>query len=97
MTSTALNPPRYRRQKGGRSKPDRAFVEWHGQRIYLGSHGAPESHAAYDRIVSEWRAANGTLPVDADQITVAELAARFVRRTIGLAVRTRRLPCTRRK
>ncbi len=80
---TELRQPKYRRQKGARGKPDRAFVEWHGQRIYLGAHGSPKSRAAYGRIISEWRAAGGTLPVDAEQITVAELAVRFWRHAKG--------------
>ena len=80
---TESRPPKYRRQKGARGKPDRAFVEWHGQRIYLGVHGTAASRAAYGRIISEWKAAGGTLPVDADQITVAELTARFWRHAKG--------------
>ena len=70
------NPPKYRRQKR-RSGDDSAFAEIAGQRVYLGSYGSPESHERYGRLIAEWRANGGLAPVQADDLTVLELTARF--------------------
>lgn len=73
--SKSIRTPSYRRQK---SKPhDRAFVELNGQRRYLGRHGTRESKEAFHRLVFEWTAAGGQLPVNREELTVVELIARF--------------------
>ena len=34
----------------------RAVVRLNGRDIYLGKHGTPESHAEYERVISQWLA-----------------------------------------
>jgi hypothetical protein len=62
----------------------RAVVTLGGRDHYLGTHGSRESHALYDRLVSEWLAggrSNGAATVsgDAPGITVVEVIAAFWR------------------
>lgn len=66
--------PSYRlhRQSG------QAIVTLDGRDILLGAHGSAESVAAYDRYIAEWLA-NGRRLAVADELTVAELIARFWR------------------
>ncbi len=68
--------PSYRKQRERNGK-DRAFVEIGGVRRYLGPYGSAESREAYARAIAEWTSGGGHLPVEAQQITVAELAARY--------------------
>lgn len=69
--------PKYRRQKRT-TGPDLAFVEIHGQRIYLGAHGTPESRARYRRALAESKATGGHAPLVLEDLTVTELLARFL-------------------
>lgn len=74
--SASTRTPKYRRQKGKHG--DRAFVELGGARCYLGAYGTPESRVAYGRAIAEWVANDGTLPVSLGEITIVEVAARFM-------------------
>jgi integrase len=68
--------PKYRRQRRS-GRPDLAFVELSGTRLYLGEHGTEESKREYRRLVAEF-VTHGFIPPDGvDQITVVELLARF--------------------
>lgn len=69
------HPPAYRKQAG--KNGDRAFVELGGVRRYLGQYGSPESRETYGRLIAEWQACGGELPVPPDQITITELGARY--------------------
>ena len=68
--------PKYRRQKRKRCA-DQAFVELNGHRHYLGLWASPESEEKYRRLVSEWLAGGGELPVAKHHITVSELIWRY--------------------
>lgn len=46
------NPPAYSQHKAS----GRAVTRIDGHDHYLGPYGSPESHAAYERLISEWRA-----------------------------------------
>jgi hypothetical protein len=46
------NPPAYSQHKAS----GRAVTRIEGRDHYLGPYGSPESHAAYERLISEWRA-----------------------------------------
>ncbi len=69
--------PGYRKQK--RSTGDLAFVELSGVRHYLGPYGSDQSRREYHRLAAEWEANDRELSVPADEITVVELAARFLK------------------
>jgi integrase len=73
--------PRYRRHRSGQAR-----VTIDGKDIYLGRHGTPESHAAYDRVIQEWlargRQSVGNLKIVEGEepevpITVIELLAAY--------------------
>lgn len=67
--------PSYRKQKtnGG----DRAFVELGGIRRYLGEYDSPVSRARYGTLIAEWESSGGHIAVQASEITIIELTARF--------------------
>lgn len=67
-----MKPPSYRLQK-----PNRAFVEFDGERIYLGRFGSPESKARYHQKLAEWNANGGRLPIPQSDITTVELCLLF--------------------
>lgn len=56
----------------------RGFVRIEGRMIYLGEYGSPECQREYLRILSEWAANGYRLPVDADDVYVAELLDRYL-------------------
>lgn len=68
--------PKYRKQrrKGG----DLAFVELNGAKHYLGHFGSNESRGRHRRLLAEWAAGGGHLPVEPEKITIYELRARFL-------------------
>ena len=68
--------PKYRRQKRA-DKPDLAFLELRGQRLYLGEYDSDKSRAEYRRLIAEWAGAGGSLPVPQDDISVSEVVIRF--------------------
>ncbi len=68
--------PKYRRQRR-QGKPDLAFIEVGGQRLYLGEYGTEVSRAEYTRLVAELAAAGGSLTVARSGTTVVEVVARF--------------------
>jgi len=76
-TRPALRQPKYRRQVRA-SGSAIAFVEIGGRRHYLGAHNSPESLQAYHRLLAEAAAHGGLVPVPPEQITVYEVAQRFV-------------------
>ena len=55
------------------------FVELRGHRHYLGRYDKPETLEAYHRLIAEWLANGRELPVEPDDLTVAELMVRFWR------------------
>lgn len=71
MTSSPT--PKYRRHKS--RKRDRAFVEINGQRKYLGRYNTPESKERYHRLLAEWQANHGQLPVKPIEMSITELIA----------------------
>ena len=77
MTISKIAPPKYRRQRRT-GRLDLAFVEVHRHRTYLGEWNSPASLCAYRRILSEFEANGGALPVDKLDLTLAELCDRFV-------------------
>lgn len=74
--SKSKRTPQYRRQKR-KGRPDLAFVEFAGQRMYIGEFGTVESRANYVRIIREWEIGGGHAPVPSNQITVTEVLAAF--------------------
>jgi len=72
----AVVPP-LRCQKRPTGRHD-AFVILDGKRIYVGPYGAPETEQAYHRMVAEYLANGSRLPVAANDITVAEVAERYL-------------------
>jgi len=77
--------PKYRCQKSGSTL--RAFVELGGVRHYLGVYGTPDSKQEYHRLLSEWSASGGHLPVEKTKLTLVELVARFWMYAKGYYVR----------
>jgi integrase len=67
---------KYRKQK--RSSGDLAFVVLNNVRHYLGRYGSNESRQAYHRLLAQWSSNAQQLPVSASEITIVELAARFL-------------------
>jgi len=65
--------PSYRHHKAS----GQAFVEFDGRRIYLGKHGSKKSREEYHRLIAEWLANDQQLPVPPEELTVAELLARY--------------------
>ena len=53
------------------------FVELNGRRVYLGKYSLPETQQKYHRVVAEWMTNGRRMPGDSNDITIAELAARF--------------------
>lgn len=70
--------PTYRRLKE-KGRPDRAFVELNGRRIYLGKYGTEESKRKFFRVLAEWTANGRQLTVGQTELTIVELIARFWR------------------
>ena len=70
--------PTYRRLRD-KGRPDRAFVELSGRRIYLGEYGSEESRREYHRVLAEWAANRRQVVVEPEETTIVELAARFMR------------------
>ena len=75
-SSRSPKTPGYRRLRR-KTGNDLAFVEINGKRLYLGRYDAPESRADYHRLVAEWQAGGGRLPVAKGEITVLELILQF--------------------
>lgn len=73
--SKTLRTPSYRLHKPSR----RAVVTVDGRDVYLGDWNTTKSRREYKRVVAEWMAAGGTLPKPANDLTIAELCAAFMR------------------
>ncbi|MBN1435684.1 MAG: tyrosine-type recombinase/integrase [Sedimentisphaerales bacterium] len=56
-----------------------AFVQIDCQRIMLGRYDSDESRKKYQRLIAEWAAAGGMLPVEPGGATLCELIAQFYR------------------
>ena len=61
----------------------RAVVRLNGRDFYLGKHGTPESHANYNRVVSEWTSNFRQLPCNdgdpnASALTICEIALPYL-------------------
>ncbi|MDP6635438.1 MAG: recombinase XerD, partial [Phycisphaerae bacterium] len=52
-------------------------VRLNGRFIYLGRYDAPETRQKYHQLIAEWLANGRQLPQPAEEITVAELVARY--------------------
>ena len=76
--------PSYRRQKRS-NRPDQAFVVLNGERHYLpGEYDSPESWERYHALLAEWTASGGQAPpLPADELSIAQLMARFLRHAKG--------------
>lgn len=72
----ATPTPKYRCQR--RPSGDLAFVELNGVRHYLGAYDSPKSRQDYHRLLAEWVAGSRQIPVALEEITIIELAARFL-------------------
>ena len=77
--------PKYRCQKS--PSGSRAFVELNGVRHYLGEYDTDESNQKYHTLLAEWTAGRKNLKVDQNEITVVELAARFLEYAKGYYVK----------
>jgi integrase len=75
MSIATLRIPSYRRHKAS----GQAVVTLGGRDIYLGKFNSAASRREYNRLIAEWTAHAGTLPHQANDLTVAELAAAFLR------------------
>jgi hypothetical protein len=58
-------------------------VRLNGRDIYLGKHGTPESHANYNRVISEWTSNFRQLPGKQDgprasALTICEIALSYL-------------------
>ena len=82
MTAKKTGPPRTPSLRLHKLS-GRGFVEFKGQRIYLGPYGAPETSAAYHKLIAEWAAHGYRLPVDPDALTMRELAAAYLEHCSG--------------
>lgn len=71
----ALRIPSYRLHKS----TGLAVVTLDGRDFYLGRHNSAASRAEYRRLLTEWMANGGTLPTATHDLTVAELAAAFLK------------------
>ena len=60
----SLKPPAYSLHKAS----GRAVTRINGRDIYLGKHGSPESHEAYERAIAEWRANAVEPTADVDNV-----------------------------
>lgn len=56
-----------------------AVVTLNGRDVYLGKHGSPESHAAYERAIAEWRSVGLTRGGNLDLLTIDELILAYWR------------------
>ncbi len=61
----------------------RAVVRLNGRDIYLGKHGTPESHANYNRVISEWTSNLRQLPsndahLNTPSLTICEIALPYL-------------------
>jgi integrase len=74
--ATATHPPKVPPLKHHKAS-GQGYVRIDGRVIYLGKHDLPETQQKYHRLVAEWLAGGRQLPVEADQITIIELCARF--------------------
>jgi integrase len=66
--------PSYRHHKPSGN----AFIEIDGRRHYLGKYDSPESRQNYARMLGEWASNGYRLPVPTDQITLLEVADRYL-------------------
>jgi len=76
-SAPARHQPTYRRQAKDNGA-DLAFVEVGRKRHYLGTFNSPDSIQAYHRLLAELAANGGLLPAPPAEITVVEVAERFV-------------------
>jgi integrase len=67
--------PKYRKHKAS----GQAIVTLNGQDHYLGPHGSAASRRQYDQLISEWIANGRTSPSAAQEISVTELLASYLR------------------
>ena len=73
MPKLIYSTPKYRRHKAS----GRAIVTLDGKDHYLGPYGSKESREAYDRLIEEHLARKRQPAVDANDLTVTELAIRY--------------------
>lgn len=74
MARASKTPP-LRQHKG----TGQGYVTLNNRRIYLGRHDDPATQKRYDRTVAEWLANGRRLPVAPEEITLTELAARYLK------------------
>lgn len=78
MSARPPRTPSYRHHKPS----GQAVVTLNGRDVYLGAYDSRESRAEYDRVVAEWLANGRHLPGE-DDITIAELVARYAEHVRG--------------
>ena len=67
--------PVYRRHPAS----GQAVVTLDGRDFYLGPHSTAASRREYDRLIGEWLAAGRSLPKREADLTIAELAMRYLK------------------
>ncbi len=73
--SVAPRVPKYRKHRAS----GQAVVTLDGHDFYLGPHGTATSRREYDRLIGEYLAAGRCLPKPQTDLTIAELAVRYLR------------------
>lgn len=73
--SVPQRTPSYRRHRPS----GQAVVQLNGRMFYLGKWGSKASHSEYDRLLAQWMASGRNLSVAGDDLTISELAARYLK------------------
>ena len=75
--------PKYRKQKRPNCA-DQAFVAIDGCRHYLGVYGSQESRQTYHRLIAEWMANGGRMPIKGHEVLpVIQLIAAYWRAAVN--------------
>ena len=75
--------PSYRRNKPS----NQAVVTIDGHDVYLGKRNSPESHAEYNRLISEWLVNGRRSMHDAQALSINDLMVRYLRFVEGYYVK----------
>jgi integrase len=90
MSNKSPRIPSYRHHKPS----DQAVVTIGARDVYLGKYKSAASRAEYNRVIAEWTVHGGILPQQVNDLTVAELAAAFMRHAQGYYRRPDGTPAT---
>jgi integrase len=75
VSASRLRVPTYRRHR----PTGQAVVTLNGRDFYLGPWNSKASRVEYDRLIGEWLAAGRSIPRPESDLTIAELAVRYLR------------------